>query len=85
MAALPSINSSTLEGAILELITYAQVLERDTATNPEGANRITGTANFDTGLFNSTINLEIQSSIDGSGRSVTEVVEYLETPAAPAP
>lgn len=77
MAAAVTLTSTTIEGQLVELITKIQMLERDSATNPDNANRVTGNANYDQGTFTGTFNLAITTELNTSGQAVTIAQEYL--------
>ena len=77
MASAITLNSTTLEGQLAELIMAAQNLEASDVGNPNNQNRVTGTINTDTGLLNSTVNLPMELVVNAQGKAEFTATEYL--------
>lgn len=77
MASPVTLNGSTIEQQLIELVSRIQVLENNTTNNPNGQNFVTGSANTDTGVFSGTFNIPIDVSVDGSGNTVITANPYL--------
>ena len=80
MASAFTLQATTAEGQLAELMERLQILEANPDANPNNENRVTGTRNSDTQAFNGTVNLAFAPSIDAQGRVVYEVEEYLSDP-----
>lgn len=77
MASAVTLNSTTLEGQLVELIERIQILELNSDANPNNENRVTGNNSLDNGNINGTFNIALTTTIDAQGRPVREAVEYL--------
>ena len=77
MASSVTLNGTTIEQQLIELVSRIQVLENNTSNNPDGQNFVTGSANTDTGVFSGTFNIPIGVSVDGSGNTVITATPYL--------
>lgn len=75
----PSFKSSTVEGYLLEVVTYIQALEANTTKNPQGLNNVTGNYNSDTGIYSGTFAIPITLLIGSSGEASFAAQEYLLT------
>lgn len=72
--------SSTAAGYLIEIVIYIQNLERNSTTNPENRNYVSGTFNSDSTIFSGSISLPIVMSLDDQGRVVYTAREYLVNP-----
>jgi hypothetical protein len=77
MAAAMSLAATTMEGQLLELVGLMQAKESDAESNPQNANRITGTYNSDTSVFSGTFTLSVTQTIDSNGKIVLTASTYL--------
>ncbi len=77
MASSVTLASTTIEQQLIELVTRIQVLENNTANNPDGQNFVTGSANYDTGVFSGTFNIPFTVNVDGSGNPIINATAYL--------
>ena len=77
MAAAMSLAATTMEGQLLELVGLMQAKESDAESNPQNANRITGTYNSDTSVFSGTFTLSVTQTIDSNGKIVLTASSYL--------
>ena len=77
MAASITLNSTTAEGQLVELITRIQMLEGSDVNNPNNLNRVTGNFNQDTGIYTGSFNLVCVPSVDSSGFPTFQVETYL--------
>ena len=77
MASSVTLASNTIEQQLIELVTRIQVLENNTANNPDGQNFVTGSANYDTGVFSGTFNIPFSVSVDASGNPIITATAYL--------
>ena len=77
MASAVTLQSTTLEGQLVELIERIQILESNPDANPNNQNRVTGNNSLDNGNINGTFNIALVTTIDAQGRPVREAVEYL--------
>lgn len=80
MASAVTLQSTTLEGQLVEIIELMQILELDPDANPNNENRITGNNSLDNASVNGTFNIAFTTIIDAQGRPVREAVEYLSDP-----
>jgi hypothetical protein len=78
MAASVTLNATTIEGQLMELVTAIQILENDTDANPNNQNRVTGSFNSDNGTFTGTFNLQIAQAVDNTGKPIFTAVTYLD-------
>lgn len=69
--------STTAAGYFVELVIYAQNLERQTAKNPTGRNGIMATFNSDNTLFTGSLELPVIATIEGDGTIKYTTSEYL--------
>lgn len=69
--------SATAAGYFVEVVIYAQNLERQTAKNPTNRNGITGTFNSDSTLFSGVLDLPVSISIETDGSIKYTAEEYL--------
>lgn len=77
MATSATLQSTSIENQVVELMAKIQVLEGNTETNPENANRITGSFNQDTGLYSGTFSIPCNVVITASGAPSFVAKEYL--------
>jgi hypothetical protein len=77
MTASVTLNATTIEGQLMELVTAIQIKENDAASNPNNQNRVTGSFNSDNGTFTGTFNLQIQQTVDATGKPTFTALEYL--------
>lgn len=80
MASSVSLQSTILEHQVVELMSKIQVLEGNTAANPDNINRITGSFNQDTGLYSGTFSIPCDVVITGNGTPSFVAKEYLIDP-----
>lgn len=71
--------SATVEAYCLEVLMHLQVLELQSAKNPNNRNYVTGTFNADTGTYSGSFNLPITTSLDADGSVKVQASEYLLT------
>ena len=77
MASSVTLASNTAEKQFVELVSKLQVLERDPDSNAANSNRITGSYNQDTGIFQGTFSIECDNTIDANGSPSFVAKEYL--------
>ena len=77
MASSATLASTTIEQQLIELVTRIQVLENNATNNPDGQNFVTGSANYDTGVFSGTFNIPFSVNVDGSGNPIITATAYL--------
>ena len=80
MASAFTLQATTAEGQLVELVERLQILESNPDANPNNENRITGNNSLDNGNINGTFNIALATTIDAQGRPVREAVEYLSDP-----
>jgi len=69
--------SITCAGYLIELVMFAQNLERSTVKNPNKLNYVTGTYNSENNSFSGSITVPIITSINAEGGTVYTADEYL--------
>lgn len=72
-----TLKTGTVEGQLLELLTFLQLKETDTVVNPSGRDYIQGSYNFNTLTFNGTFNIPVTQTISNSGELTLVAKEYL--------
>ena len=77
MASAITLQSTTAEGQLAELMAHIQNLEASDTANPNGENRVTGTYNTDTLAFNGTVNLPVTLALNAQGKPEFTAAEYL--------
>ena len=77
MASAITLTSTTAEGQLAELVAHMQNLEANPDANPNNANRVTGTYNLDTLVFNGTFNLPVEMAVNAQGKPEFTSSEYL--------
>lgn len=78
-AGSPTFKSTTIEAYCLEVLQYLQILERNTAKNPQNKNFVSGTFNSDTGVYSGTFSIPVTLEIAtvAPGGVTFNAVEYL--------
>lgn len=71
--------SQTIEGYVLETLMYLQVLELQSAKNPNNRNYVTGSFSADALTYTGTFSLPITQTIEADGSSRFVAIEYLLT------
>lgn len=69
--------SLNITQALLEISTFLQITEADKAKNPLEENRIISSFDLDDKTFSCEIELPIVLSVDGNGKTVLAIKEYL--------
>ncbi len=68
--------STTIEGYVLEVLMYLQILELQPAKNPQSRNYVTGSYNSDTRVYTGTFNFPVSLALV-NGSIQTSASEYL--------
>lgn len=71
--------STNFAAYLVEVLMYAQDLERNAAKNPAGADRISGNFDINPNLFSGSVELPISLSLGTDGKPVYTATEYLLT------
>ncbi len=72
-----TIKSTTLSQYFLEVVTFLQIKENNSTTNPQSINNISSTYDADEKLFSGSINLPITVNFDDAGHPMIIATEYL--------
>ncbi len=63
MANSATLQATTIEQQLIELINLIQILERNSAKNPDNRDFVSGTYNSNTGVFSATINIPCEPTV----------------------
>lgn len=74
---LGTFKAPTAEGRAIEILTYLQNLEKDTAKNPNAVNAVTGSFVLEDGMFSGTFSLPAEQSISTGGSLTIRATPYL--------
>lgn len=77
MASSATLQSNSLEGQLLELISKIQNLEGNAETNPDNLNRVTGSFNQDTGVYSGSFSIPCSSFVNAQGMPTFAAMTYL--------
>lgn len=69
--------STNFAAYLVECVLHAQELERDTAKNPSGADRITGNFDINPNVFTGSVEIPIKPGVGADGKPNFTAVEYL--------
>lgn len=69
--------SSTAAGYLVEIIQTGQILEANSAKNPQGRNYLTGNYSSDNSRFTGSVSIPVIFGIDNEGKIYHQAVEYL--------
>lgn len=72
-----TLKTSTVEGHLLELLTFLQLKETDTVVNPSGKDYIQGTYNLNNLTFNGNFSIPVIQTINNTGELTLVAKEYL--------
>ncbi len=76
---LGSFKSTSLPAYLVEVLFYCQILESDTATNPNNKNFLTANYDSDRKIFTGNVTLPYTKTIEQTGDVTISIPEYLTT------
>ncbi|MBD2743660.1 hypothetical protein [Coleofasciculus sp. FACHB-1120] len=71
--------SGNFAAYLIEVVLYAQELERDSTKNPSGADRINGNFDINPNVFSGSVELPISPGVTSDGKPTFTAISYLLT------